>query len=1012
MRIKPPSTTRTGEYLLEKPVGVKLAVLLTCASLWNHVVCCPIGSNACHGDILETRHEASAFLANGTDTPNDCASGLFPPRCSQTDSCRNRCGETADDVDYTCHCDQLCVKYGDCCVDVQEHCSIDVLDNPPAQRPPCIYDPDSYLDQSFLFVSTCPHGADINSDEDDDVKVLGEDGIVYANAARARCNGATSAMPLVLVDNSEAESGNHSTGPFVRTCVKAVDTCGTKGTLFGERSLNSLCASFQGPVRSFRRPGRKRRLYRNAYCALCNGDVPDLRCPGGLTTYSQKEMANSLFQDTREKSSEVADDIPAAFSIVLNFGLDGVEKYKFSSETKETMLHNEERCQENFIWDPFAELCRQIYCGTQFTLVDSKCIQKPKESTGRIVTNTSLFSVRSINYTRITVVMNLSLDHANEIRMENLKQSLSNSIVKYYNISAERIKNMEVSIVWDPEHVREYLETSNSVLLIHENGYGLEETDSLESANSSGTPATLITHFDLYESPKEDIEPSINAIIESIASSFSLSSMFFEELNATAEVSSVLSIPLVLDDWCGEQAGGVLREYWNDEFTFLPKSENSTAIGKVYVNKTGRTFRTGEFVANVLVRVTGDEKANMTTNSIVVVCDRGTGLPRSCPRVEFNLTQVDVFENNTLVLYVGQGSLSVFCRHYVLMPNGRVRLCLDELRQGLSHQGQLFDGPILALVSLVLSVISIVSLALVLVTYSLFSELRNLPGWNIIFLTGSLFIMQFTFLLSQRQSVQGMSCRAAAIVCHYTVINSFFWMNVLAYDLYKTFRTSRTAMGGVREVSRHLPSYMAYAFGAPLVIVGACVALDYFDTPLSPSYGLFGVCWIVNKLSALTFFAVPMAALLLLNFIFYVLTVCSVHSVTKQKPGVVLRRHSGSCPATASTYLRMATGMGLTWVFGFVAAFVRSSEAARTAFTYLFIVCNTLQGLFLFYAFVCNRKTFCLYRSLFCNVRQGARAKLSNSSSVSSVSTVTSQASLSSVHSTNSARVPSAGGGP
>lgn len=1000
---------------MKKPVVAKLAVLLTCASLWNHVACYPTGSKACIGGILcSERDDSSPFLANGTATAGDRGSGLFPPRCSQTDSCRNRCGETADDEDYTCHCDQSCFKYGDCCVDVQEHCSMDALADPPALRPPCIYDPDSYLDQSFLYVSTCPHAADINSDEDDDddVKVLGEDGIVYANAARARCNGATSAVPLVLVDNSEAESGNHSTGLFVRTCVKAVDTCRTKGTLFGERSLESLCAAFQGPVRSFPAAGRKRRLYKNAYCALCNGDVPDLRCPGGLTTYSQKEMASSLFQDTREKSTEVADDIPAAFSIVLNFGLDGVEKYKFSSETKETMLHNEGRCQDGFIWDPFAKLCRQIYCGTQFTLVDSKCIHKPKGNTGHNVTNTSLFSVRSINYTRITVVMNLSLDHASEIRMENLKQSLSNSIVKYYNISAERIRNMAVSILWDPEHVREYIESSDSVLVIHENGYGLEETDSPDSANNSGTPATLITHFDLYEPRKEDIEPSINAIIESIASSFSLSSMFFEELNATAEVSSVLSKPLVLDDWCGEQAGGVLREYWNDEFVFLPKSENSTGIGKVYVNKTGRTFRTGEFVANVLVRVTGDEKANMTTNSIVIVCDRGTGLPRSCPRVEFNLTQVEIFENNTLVLYAGQGSLSVFCRHYVLMPNGRVRLCLDELRQGLSHQGQLFDGPILALVSLVLSVISIVSLALVLVTYSLFSELRNLPGWNILFLNGSLFVMQLTFLLSQRQSVQGMSCRAAAIVCHYTVINSFFWMNVLAYDLYKTFRTNGTAMGGVREVSRHLPSYMAYAFGAPLVIVGTCVALDYFDTPLSPSYGLFGVCWIVNKLSALTFFAVPMAVLLLLNFVFYVLTVCSVHSVTKQKPGaVVLRRHSGNCPATATTYLRMATGMGLTWVFGFVAAFVRSSEEARTAFTYLFIVCNTLQGLFLFYAFVCNRKTYCLYRSLFCNVRRGARAKLSNSSSVSSVSTVTSQVSLSSVHSTSSARAPGAGGG-
>lgn len=125
---------------------VKLAVLLTCASFWNHVACYPTGSNSCRRDISRTGHEASPLMGNETSTTHDCCSGLFPPRCSQTDSCRNRCGETADDEDYTCHCDQSCVKYGDCCVDVQEHCSIDPLADPPALRPPCIYDPDSYLD--------------------------------------------------------------------------------------------------------------------------------------------------------------------------------------------------------------------------------------------------------------------------------------------------------------------------------------------------------------------------------------------------------------------------------------------------------------------------------------------------------------------------------------------------------------------------------------------------------------------------------------------------------------------------------------------------------------------------------------------------------------------------------------------------------------------------------------------------------------------------------------------------
>ncbi|KAL3222696.1 hypothetical protein MRX96_000592 [Rhipicephalus microplus] len=237
-------------------------------------------------------------------------SGFFPPRCPLTDSCKNRCGEPSDDEEeYTCHCDPSCVKYGDCCVDVQKHCSLDPLAvEQHSLRPPCIYETDFPQDLSFFYVSTCPDGVDLNIDDEEDEKV-----------------------------------GNHSTRYFVRSCVQAVSTCSDRRTVFDGRNLEDLCAAFQGPVRSIHKPNRKRKLYKNAYCALCNGDVPDLRCPGGVATYSQKEMASSLFQGSKEKSYEATDDIPSAFSIVLNFGLDGVEKYKFSSESKETMMRNQQR---------------------------------------------------------------------------------------------------------------------------------------------------------------------------------------------------------------------------------------------------------------------------------------------------------------------------------------------------------------------------------------------------------------------------------------------------------------------------------------------------------------------------------------------------------------------------------------------------------------------------------------------------------------------------------------------
>uniref|UniRef100_A0A147BFY7 Putative g-protein coupled receptor n=1 Tax=Ixodes ricinus TaxID=34613 RepID=A0A147BFY7_IXORI len=932
--------------------------------------------------IEATRNETGVL--NQNDEPGNWK---FPPRCVATDSCRGRCNESRKSDDFTCHCDQLCLRYGDCCVDVHQYCVLNSTGEKNLARHPCMYDHESLPHQSFRYVSDCRDELDSIGDEKDHLgKVLGKDGIVYSNMSCARCNGAVDAVPLALLENLADDGGEQAT-PFVRACVVAVDTCKMASIAFRTRDLNTLCAIYQGPVRSIRRPNRKRKLYKNAYCAICNGDIPDLHCSGDVTVYSERDYSYSLFESSHQRYQEMTDDIPSAFSILLNFGLDGVQRFEFSSENKEAMLRNQQRCPENFLWDPFAELCRQIYCGTEFMLVNSRCIEKPKENIENFTKGSEEVSAEKLaDYNRITVVLNVSLESDSELREEDVKQSITHAL-EAYNVSKERIKNVEVSITWDASQIPKLIEGSEKVVLLNEGDYPDDESNDSGESNSTYTPAYLIAHFDLYEPKRNVVEPSISSVIEAFASSLNLSSLMLKELNLTGEVSTVESRPTFIDNWCSDEDGGKIREYWNDEFALVTKPGNELSISQVYVNRTGRTYQPGDFAANVLFRVTSSQTAAVTINSVVVVCDRGTGLPESCPRLDFNLSQVKISKDDSVVL--SSGTLSIHCQHYKFLPHGKVRLCLDEILDALGSRCQLFDGPLMALISLVLSVISMVALALVLLTYCLFSQLRNLPGWNVMLLTGTLFLMHLSFLLSQRQSVQGAACRAAAIVCHYCVVNSFFWMNVLAFDLYRTF--TKGGAVGARKVSRFLPGYLVYAFGVPFLIVGTCVGLDYFDTRLSPYYGLFGVCWIVNRLSALTFFAVPVAVLLLLNFVFYGMTVYAVHSSARDKWGPGLRCHNERNPAAATTYLRMATGMGLTWVFGFVAVFLRSSDAARVAFTYLFIVCNTLQGLFIFYAFVCNRKVFHLYGALL--RRRRARAKLSSSSSVTSVSTVSSNGS-------------------
>ncbi|GIX84941.1 g-protein coupled receptor Mth2 [Caerostris extrusa] len=58
----------------------------------------------------------------------------------------------------------------------------------------------------------------------------------------------------------------------------------------------------------------------------------------------------------------------------------------------------------------------------------------------------------------------------------------------------------------------------------------------------------------------------------------------------------------------------------------------------------------------------------------------------------------------------------------------------------------------------------------------------------------------------------------------------------------------------------------------------------------------------------------------------------------------------------------MALVIGLTWAFAFAAAFTRQDILTGRILTYLFIISNTLQGVFIFVVFVCNRRVYKLYK--------------------------------------------------
>ena len=96
-------------------------------------------------------------------------------------------------------------------------------------------------------------------------------------------------------------------------------------------------------------------------------------------------------------------------------------------------------------------------------------------------------------------------------------------------------------------------------------------------------------------------------------------------------------------------------------------------------------------------------------------------------------------------------------------------------------------------------VLSILALLLVLLTYSLFNELRTLPGKITMNLSVALLLSQAVFLVDMFEELSGEVCKGIAIVLHYLYLSSFCWMSVLAFDVAKTFSSKGEGLKNIQK---------------------------------------------------------------------------------------------------------------------------------------------------------------------------------------------------------------------
>ncbi|XP_070491588.1 G-protein coupled receptor Mth2-like [Chironomus tepperi] len=267
--------------------------------------------------------------------------------------------------------------------------------------------------------------------------------------------------------------------------------------------------------------------------------------------------------------------------------------------------------------------------------------------------------------------------------------------------------------------------------------------------------------------------------------------------------------------------------------------------------------------------------------------------------------------------------------------------------------------------------ISIPFLIITFLIYACVPELQNIHGRSLMCYTFSLTVLYAALISAQMDIIDLYShqtiCKSVGYLIYLAAFLSFFWMNVMCYDIWKIAR--KAVRRSQQEECKTFIIYSIYSITCPLLMTGTVILLDHFkpfDQHYLPMVGLIR-CWIQSQFKAEAIYMyTPISIIILLNVALFGDTArniwnfqnSSVKGGKGQMRNRILRRRF-------FIYLRLFILMGFMWSMESISWLVGS----KSIFFYIMDFFNCIQGLLIFLICVCDVRTRQLLVKRFCPTR-------------------------------------------
>lgn len=329
-----------------------------------------------------------------------------------------------------------------------------------------------------------------------------------------------------------------------------------------------------------------------------------------------------------------------------------------------------------------------------------------------------------------------------------------------------------------------------------------------------------------------------------------------------------------------------------------------------------------------------------------------------CPLVELNVSNVH-YDNETVELTVQTGSptLTVPFESILRKDDTSFCVCKDIFDKQTSHLTLLnYETKVIVIYriyNLVCTLLSLLFLFFTIMTYTLFAELRTVPGKNNIVLSICLFFAQSGILIAENSppSNKSLECHVLAFLLHFSWLATFCAMNTCSFHMFHIF-SSLTK--GLESNNRVFWKYFAYVLICPSAIIVCVVVANVISS--DGMYFGYGEnrCFVDNYYSMIFGVLVPAGVIVLSNIVFYTVTFYKIYEYPTLQSNREGRRN-------LVIYVKLCSVTGVAWPFLFIDTF-----STVNVFSFFASFFNALQGMYLFLAFVLNKRIFGLYRQHLC----------------------------------------------